>query len=61
MTAAPSPEEDDLCVGVCMADPETGYCLGCGRPLFPEPASSVHDEVDPPQEAGVKPPGTSTA
>lgn len=20
------------CVGVCMSDPETGICLGCGRP-----------------------------
>lgn len=25
-----------LCVGICMADPDSGYCLGCGRP--PEPA-----------------------
>lgn len=25
-------EEQYICVGVCMADPDTGYCLGCGRP-----------------------------
>ena len=30
-------EDDYLCVGVCMFDPDSGYCLGCGRP--PEPAS----------------------
>jgi uncharacterized protein len=22
---------DVLCVGVCMIDPDTGACLGCGR------------------------------
>ena len=25
--------EEYLCVGVCMADPESGLCQGCGRPL----------------------------
>jgi uncharacterized protein len=20
------------CVGICIADPDSGYCLGCGRP-----------------------------
>lgn len=31
--------EDDpyLCVGVCMADPDSGYCLGCGRPPLGAP------------------------
>lgn len=24
--------EDYPCVGVCEDDPESGYCLGCGRP-----------------------------
>ena len=24
-----------LCVGICMADPDSGYCLGCGRPPLP--------------------------
>ncbi|MFZ4537374.1 hypothetical protein [Propionivibrio sp.] len=23
------------CLGVCMADPDSGYCLGCGRPPLP--------------------------
>ncbi len=43
-----TPEEDlYLCVGVCMADPDSGYCLGCGRPplavptVVAEPAPAV--------------------
>jgi predicted Fe-S protein YdhL (DUF1289 family) len=32
-------EDDYLCVGVCMFDPDSGYCLGCGRP--PEPVSDA--------------------
>ena len=24
-----------LCVGVCQFDPDSGYCLGCGRPPLP--------------------------
>jgi hypothetical protein len=27
-----SSEERYQCVGVCMTDPDSGYCLGCGRP-----------------------------
>lgn len=27
--------EDYPCVGVCQDDPETGYCIGCGRPPMP--------------------------
>jgi len=35
-------EEDPyLCVGVCMADPDSGYCLGCGRPPLPVPVDAV--------------------
>ena len=30
-------EEEYLCVGICMPDPDSGYCLGCGRP--PQPVS----------------------
>jgi hypothetical protein len=26
------------CVGICMADPDSGYCLGCGRPPLGSPA-----------------------
>lgn len=29
------PEDDYLCVGICMVDPDSGYCLGCGRPPLP--------------------------
>ena len=25
-------EDPYICVGICMADPDSGYCLGCGRP-----------------------------
>ncbi len=36
---ADTPQEDPyLCVGVCMADPDSGYCLGCGRPPLIVPA-----------------------
>ena len=46
-------EEDPyLCVGVCMADPDSGYCLGCGRPPLPAPVDAVVVEaVSPPVEA----------
>lgn len=53
-----NPDEDPyLCVGICMADPDSGYCLGCGRPplgappIVAEPASTVqqpaYDTHDP--------------
>lgn len=29
------PEDEYLCVGICMPDPDSGYCLGCGRPPLP--------------------------
>jgi hypothetical protein len=31
--------DDDLypCVGICMPDPDSGYCLGCGRPPLETP------------------------
>jgi hypothetical protein len=32
-----SDDEQYLCVGICMADPDSGYCLGCGRPPFESP------------------------
>lgn len=42
------------CVGVCMSDPETGYCLGCGRPPLGSP--EVNIEIVPlntlPSQAG---------
>ncbi|MQM32176.1 MAG: DUF1289 domain-containing protein [Candidatus Accumulibacter phosphatis] len=36
-------EDDYLCVGVCMFDPDSGYCLGCGRP--PEPVSEASQGI----------------
>ena len=38
-------EEQYLCVGICMADPDSGYCLGCGRPPLTTP--EVVSEVVP--------------
>jgi hypothetical protein len=26
-----------ICVGICMADPDSGYCMGCGRPPLESP------------------------
>ncbi|RKT51030.1 hypothetical protein DFR40_2236 [Azonexus fungiphilus] len=31
------------CVGICMTDPDSGYCLGCGRP--PEDSPTVVAEI----------------
>jgi predicted Fe-S protein YdhL (DUF1289 family) len=30
-------EEQYLCVGVCILDADSGYCLGCGRPPLGDP------------------------
>lgn len=40
-------EDPYLCVGVCMADPDSGYCLGCGRPPLPSvsPQGIVVEEL----------------
>jgi len=49
------------CIGVCMADPVSGLCQGCGRPLAepeaaePPPASPTPDtlpEAGPGDTAG---------
>lgn len=36
-------EQEDLyqCIGVCMSDPETGVCMGCGRPPLGSPEVNV--------------------
>ena len=44
-------EDDYPCVGVCMLDAETGYCLGCGRPPSTEPLMPVQMNVEPSLEA----------
>lgn len=44
----PAPSEDERlypCIGVCMADPESGLCQGCGRPLA-EPQEPEADKTD---------------
>lgn len=42
----PPPAEGDVlyeCIGVCMADPASGLCQGCGRPLAePQAPESDH-------------------
>ncbi|MCL2344866.1 MAG: DUF1289 domain-containing protein [Desulfobulbus sp.] len=38
--AAPADEDFLLCVGACMTDPDSGYCLGCGRPPLAPPVTS---------------------
>ena len=32
-------EDEELypCVGICTPDPDSGYCLGCGRPPLASP------------------------
>jgi hypothetical protein len=34
-------EDDYPCIGVCAPDPETGLCIGCGRPLHADQDSST--------------------
>jgi len=34
---------DYICVGICRVDPESGSCLGCGRP--PPPSSDPEPQV----------------
>jgi uncharacterized protein len=44
-------ENEDLypCIGVCMADPASGLCQGCGRPLAesesPEPEALKENQL----------------
>lgn len=45
----PSSEELYPCIGVCMADPVSGLCQGCGRPLA-EPEAPAASPVAPPAE-----------
>lgn len=30
-------DEIYVCVGICQPDPDSGYCLGCGRPPLDSP------------------------
>lgn len=45
-----TPDEDIYpCVGICMTDPDSGYCLGCGRPPLGNPLI-VAEEAAPVQQ-----------
>ena len=41
-----SPEDEYLCVGICMPEPDSGYCLGCGRPPIPVSTGGQQDEFE---------------
>lgn len=30
--APPPPSPVYVCIGICTTDPDSGYCIGCGRP-----------------------------
>jgi len=50
-------ENEDLytCIGVCMADPASGLCQGCGRPLAePETAEPEADTANPAPESAAQ-------
>ena len=48
MTLPETPSEDEyLCVGICMTDPDSGYCLGCGRPPLAVFGGAVVSELAP--------------
>lgn len=51
-------DEYYYCVGVCMADPDSGYCLGCGRP--PMPLTSEREAVVAELASTLLTPSTST-
>jgi hypothetical protein len=40
-------EDQYICVGICMLDPDSGYCQGCGRPPLESP--SIVAELVPKQ------------
>lgn len=41
-------EESEIqCVGICQVDPDTGYCIGCGRRAI-DYASEPQPELTPP-------------
>ena len=51
----PSSEELYPCIGVCMADPASGLCQGCGRPLAePETAEPEAETANPAPESAAQ-------
>jgi len=51
-------EDQYICVGICMADPDSGYCLGCGRPPLDSPTVVAEAIVPAPRPT---PPGEGDA
>lgn len=53
--ASPESQAEDpyICTGICMVDPDSGYCLGCGRPPLDTP-QIVAELVPPSQDPGSK-------
>ena len=49
LTMSESSEDLYQCIGVCMADPETGVCMGCGRPPLGGPDVAI-ELVLPPRD-----------
>lgn len=45
------------CAGICRVDPESGYCIGCGRPVFLPPPSDPGPvaEKSPEQQSSADP------
>ena len=43
-----SEEEIYVCVGICQPDPDSGYCMGCGRPPLDSPEVVVVQEQSHP-------------
>lgn len=42
-----------VCVGICQIDPDSGYCLGCGRPPLPIAAPANPTDSESRQEPAV--------
>jgi predicted Fe-S protein YdhL (DUF1289 family) len=40
-----APEIDYICVGICRVDPESGVCLGCGRPPPDETSAAAAESA----------------
>lgn len=62
-TAEPVPGEEPLyiCLNYCMADPDTGYCLTCGRPPLPPPPPLIVPDFSLKTFAGIKLSGGAAA
>lgn len=55
-------EELYPCVGICTPDPDSGYCLGCGRPPLESPGivhepASIHGGAEN-EEASLRAPAS---